>query len=35
MDASFNSVSLLPKERIAAITWDRFALLNTSGMKES
>jgi hypothetical protein len=34
MAASFSSVSLLPRERIAAITWLRFAFVNTSGTGE-
>jgi hypothetical protein len=35
MVAIFISVSLLPRERIAAITLDRFALVKTSGTQES
>jgi hypothetical protein len=30
MEASFNSVALLPVDRIAAITWDRLVFVNTS-----
>jgi hypothetical protein len=31
MDASLSSVALLPFERMAAMTWLRFAFVNTSG----
>ena len=34
MDASLSSVSLLPRERIAAITCDRFLLLKTSATRQ-
>src|ERR1019366_7778600 len=33
MDASFSSVSLLPRERMAAMTWLRFFFVNTSATR--
>jgi hypothetical protein len=35
MEASFNSVALLPVERIAAMTWLRFFFVNTSATSEA
>jgi hypothetical protein len=35
MEANLSSVSLLPCERIAAITAERFLLLKTSAMRRS
>jgi hypothetical protein len=35
MEASFSSVALLPRERMAAMTWERFFFVNTSGTVEA